>query len=89
MNSLPLTIGLNPSPYTQALFDGSVRPKDIDLDISDIMLAAIVIRRITIRVFLLQAHLQFGITRSSDFYRSEKFRSKVFFSTPYLGANFL
>ena len=28
---LPLTIGLNPSPYTQALFDGSVRPKDIDL----------------------------------------------------------
>ncbi len=33
MNSLPLTIGLNPSPYTQALFDGSVRPKDIDLQL--------------------------------------------------------
>ncbi|HZA55892.1 MAG TPA: hypothetical protein VE616_16700, partial [Candidatus Udaeobacter sp.] len=31
MNALPLTIGLNPSPYTQALFDGSVRAKDIEL----------------------------------------------------------
>ncbi|HTN71365.1 MAG TPA: hypothetical protein VMO00_09780 [Methylomirabilota bacterium] len=31
MNPLPLTIGLNPSPFTQALFDGSVRAKDIDL----------------------------------------------------------
>jgi 4,5-dihydroxyphthalate decarboxylase len=31
MNVLPLTIGLNPSPYTQALFDGSVRPQGIDL----------------------------------------------------------
>ena len=25
MSVLPLTIGLNPSPYTQALLDGSVR----------------------------------------------------------------
>ena len=33
MSALPLTIGLNPSPYTQALFDGSVRPKDIDLQL--------------------------------------------------------
>ena len=31
MNALPLTIGLNPSPYTQALFDGSARPKGIEL----------------------------------------------------------
>jgi 4,5-dihydroxyphthalate decarboxylase len=31
MNRLPLTIGLNPSPYTQALFDGSVRPEGIEL----------------------------------------------------------
>ena len=31
MHSLSLTIGLNPSPYTQALFDGSVRPEGIDL----------------------------------------------------------
>jgi 4,5-dihydroxyphthalate decarboxylase len=31
MNVFPLTIGLNPSPYTQALFDGSVRPEGIDL----------------------------------------------------------
>jgi 4,5-dihydroxyphthalate decarboxylase len=31
MNSVPLTIGLNPSPYTQALFDGSVRPQGIEL----------------------------------------------------------
>ena len=31
MNILPLTIGLNPSPYTQALFDGAVRPEGIDL----------------------------------------------------------
>jgi 4,5-dihydroxyphthalate decarboxylase len=31
MNALSLTIGLSPSPYTQALFDGSVRPKDIEL----------------------------------------------------------
>jgi 4,5-dihydroxyphthalate decarboxylase len=31
MNPLSLTIGLNPSPYTQALFDGSVRPKGIEL----------------------------------------------------------
>ena len=28
-----LTIGLNPSPYTQALFDGSVRPEGIDLQL--------------------------------------------------------
>jgi 4,5-dihydroxyphthalate decarboxylase len=33
MNPLPLTIGLNPSPYTQALFDGSVRPQGIELDL--------------------------------------------------------
>jgi 4,5-dihydroxyphthalate decarboxylase len=31
MSPFPLTIGLNPSPFTQALFDGSVRPKDVDL----------------------------------------------------------
>ena len=31
MNPLSLTIGLNPSPFTQALFDGSVRPQDVDL----------------------------------------------------------
>lgn len=31
MNAVPLTIGLNPSPYTQALFDGSVRPQGIEL----------------------------------------------------------
>jgi 4,5-dihydroxyphthalate decarboxylase len=31
MNTVPLTIGLNPSPYTQALFDGSVRPAGIEL----------------------------------------------------------
>ena len=33
MSILPLTIGLNPSPYTQALFDGSVRPKDVALNL--------------------------------------------------------
>jgi 4,5-dihydroxyphthalate decarboxylase len=33
MSALPLTIGLNPSPYTQGLFDGSVRPKNIDLQL--------------------------------------------------------
>jgi 4,5-dihydroxyphthalate decarboxylase len=31
MNAVPLTIGLNPSPYTQALFDGSVRAQGIEL----------------------------------------------------------
>jgi 4,5-dihydroxyphthalate decarboxylase len=31
MNNLPLTIGLSASPYTQALFDGTVRPKGIEL----------------------------------------------------------
>jgi len=29
--NLQLTIGLNPSPYTQALFDGSVKPRGIEL----------------------------------------------------------
>jgi 4,5-dihydroxyphthalate decarboxylase len=33
MTVLPLTIGLSSSPYTQALFDGSVRPKDIELNL--------------------------------------------------------
>jgi 4,5-dihydroxyphthalate decarboxylase len=33
MSALPLTIGLNPSPYTQALFDGSVRVQGIDLNL--------------------------------------------------------
>jgi 4,5-dihydroxyphthalate decarboxylase len=33
MSALSLTIGLNPSPYTQALFDGSVRPKNIELQL--------------------------------------------------------
>ena len=33
MTLLPLTIGLNPSPYTQALFDGSVRVRGIDLNL--------------------------------------------------------
>jgi 4,5-dihydroxyphthalate decarboxylase len=33
MNASPLTIGLNPSPYTQALFDGSVRPEGIGLQL--------------------------------------------------------
>ena len=33
MDSLPLTIGLTPSPYTQALFDGSVRPEGIGLQL--------------------------------------------------------
>src|ERR671918_2042170 len=33
MSALPLTIGLNPSPYTQALFDGSVRAKNVDLQL--------------------------------------------------------
>lgn len=33
MTALPLTIGLNPSPYTQALFDSSVRAKGIDLNL--------------------------------------------------------
>jgi 4,5-dihydroxyphthalate decarboxylase len=33
MSTFPLTIGLNPSPYTQALFDGSVRPKDVALNL--------------------------------------------------------
>lgn len=33
MNAPILTIGLNPSPYTQALFDNSVRPADIELEI--------------------------------------------------------
>src|SRR5215470_18235 len=33
MNASPLAIGLNPSPYTQALFDGSVRPQEIDLQL--------------------------------------------------------
>jgi 4,5-dihydroxyphthalate decarboxylase len=33
MSPLPLTIGLNPSPYTQALFDGSVQPKGIELQL--------------------------------------------------------
>ena len=33
MSVLPLTIGLNPSPYTQALFDGSVRPKGVELNL--------------------------------------------------------
>jgi 4,5-dihydroxyphthalate decarboxylase len=31
MNNLPLTIGLSASPYTQALFDGTVRPKGVEL----------------------------------------------------------
>lgn len=31
MNELPLTIGLGPSPYTQALFEGTVRAKGIEL----------------------------------------------------------
>ncbi len=31
MNTTPLTIGLNPSPMTQALFDGSVRPQGLDV----------------------------------------------------------
>jgi 4,5-dihydroxyphthalate decarboxylase len=31
MSELPLTLGLNPSPYSQALFDGSARAKGIDL----------------------------------------------------------
>lgn len=31
MSDLPLTIGLSRSPYTEALFDGTVRPKGIDL----------------------------------------------------------
>jgi len=31
MNNQPLEIGLNPSPYTQALFDGSVRPNNIEI----------------------------------------------------------
>ncbi len=31
MNSLSLNLGLGPSPYTQALFDGWVRPKGIEL----------------------------------------------------------
>ena len=33
MSALPLIIGLNPSPYTQGLFDGSVRAKNIDLQL--------------------------------------------------------
>ena len=33
MSLLPLTVGLNPSPYTQALFDGSVRVQGIDLNL--------------------------------------------------------
>ena len=33
MNASRLTIGLNPSPYTQALFDGSVRPEGIGLQL--------------------------------------------------------
>jgi 4,5-dihydroxyphthalate decarboxylase len=33
MAELPLTIGLSPSPYTQALFDGSVRPQGINLQL--------------------------------------------------------
>jgi len=33
MNNLPLTIGLSASPYTQALFDGTVRPKEIELQL--------------------------------------------------------
>ena len=33
MSLLPLTIGLNPSPYTVALFDGSVRAPGIDLNL--------------------------------------------------------
>ena len=33
MNNLRLTIGLSPSPYTQALFDRTVQPKGIDLEI--------------------------------------------------------
>lgn len=31
MSDLPLTIGLTRSPYTEALFDGTVRPSGIDL----------------------------------------------------------
>ena len=31
MSDLPLTIGLTRSPYTEALFDGTVRPAGIDL----------------------------------------------------------
>src|SRR5262245_66199001 len=33
MTALPLTIGLNPSPYTRALFDGSVQVQGIDLNL--------------------------------------------------------
>ena len=33
MSLLPLTVGLNPSPYTQALFDGSVQVQGIDLNL--------------------------------------------------------
>jgi hypothetical protein len=31
MSALPLTIGLNPSPYTQALFDGLVRSTRMEI----------------------------------------------------------
>ena len=33
MSALPLTIGLNPSPYTEALFDKSVQPTGIELQL--------------------------------------------------------
>src|ERR1051325_8329730 len=33
MNDNPLEVGLNPSPYTQALFDGSIRPKNVDMNL--------------------------------------------------------
>src|SRR2546426_1580695 len=33
MSNLPLIIGLSASPYTQALFDGTVRAKGIELEL--------------------------------------------------------
>jgi hypothetical protein len=33
MEPLSLKIGLGPSPFTQALFDGSVRPQGIELQL--------------------------------------------------------
>ena len=33
MDNLRLTIGMSVSPYTQALFDGSVRPQGIELQL--------------------------------------------------------
>jgi len=47
-------------------------------DVSSLIDKVMVIRRVSIRVYFLQALLQFGIVLSSDLYLSEKLWCKAF-----------